>query len=182
MSRPAIIASASELLGIWPDLDDVAVIGLDLRDVPLDWSAARVRSTLFLGCLLPDGESDRLGRGARSCSRGSATLRSIRTERTSTPTTSSWRATSAALARRSMRRSGRGSPTRRRRCTMPSCARCTTRRSMRRSRVTSRTAESSESWAGTRSRVTPIGSGASPSSGARSPGPGSPSPRAAGPA
>ena len=65
MSRPAIIASASELLGIWPDLDDVAVIGLDLRDAPLDWSAARVRSTLFLGCLLPDGESDRLvARGA----------------------------------------------------------------------------------------------------------------------
>ena len=61
----AIIASASELLGIWPDLDDVAVIGLDLRDAQLDWSAARVRSTLFLGCLLPDGESDRLGaRGA----------------------------------------------------------------------------------------------------------------------
>jgi len=65
MSRPTVIASASELLGIWPDLDDVAVIGLDLRDAPLDWSAARVRSTLFLGCLLPDGESDRLGaRGA----------------------------------------------------------------------------------------------------------------------
>ena len=75
MSRTAIIASSSELVGIWPDLDDVAVIGVDLRVAQLDWSAARVRSTLFLGCLLPDGESDRLGARARSCSRGSAMLR-----------------------------------------------------------------------------------------------------------
>jgi predicted Rossmann-fold nucleotide-binding protein len=65
MSRTAIIASSTELIAIWPDLDDIAVIGLDLRVAQLDWAAARVRSTLFLGCLLPEGESDRLGaRGA----------------------------------------------------------------------------------------------------------------------
>ena len=33
---------------------------LDLRRESLDWSAARLDRTMFLGCLLPDGAADRL--------------------------------------------------------------------------------------------------------------------------
>ena len=94
MSRPAIIASASELLGIWPDLDDVAVVGLDLRDAAARLVGGACGPRCSWAACSPTARATGSGRGARSCSPGSAMLRSIRTERTSTPTTSSWRATS----------------------------------------------------------------------------------------
>ena len=59
------VVSRAALAEIWPDLTGVTVIGLDLRDGSFDWSAARLGSTIFLGCRLPDGECDRLvARGA----------------------------------------------------------------------------------------------------------------------
>ena len=65
MLRTSVVDSRAALAEIWPDLTEVALVGLDLRDAQLDWSIARLRSTMFLGCLLPDGESDRLvARGA----------------------------------------------------------------------------------------------------------------------
>ena len=65
MPSPSVVDSRAALLEIWPDLTEVALVGLDLRDAQLDWSIARLESTMFLGCRLPDGESDRLvARGA----------------------------------------------------------------------------------------------------------------------
>jgi predicted Rossmann-fold nucleotide-binding protein len=65
MLPSSVVDSRAGLVEIWPDLTDVALVGLDLRDAQLDWSAARLRSTMFLGCVFPAGESDRLAaRGA----------------------------------------------------------------------------------------------------------------------
>jgi len=64
VDRP-VVASITELQEVWPDLRDVALVELDLRDTQFDWSDARLDRTLLLGCLLPDGESDRVAdRGA----------------------------------------------------------------------------------------------------------------------
>jgi predicted Rossmann-fold nucleotide-binding protein len=47
------VTTAEELRAQWPDLRHRAVVGLDLRTVDLDWSAAQVEGTVLLGCALP---------------------------------------------------------------------------------------------------------------------------------
>ena len=160
MSRPAIIASASELLGIWPDLDDVAVVGLDLRDAPLDWSAARVRSHDVPGLPAPRRrERPARARGAVVLSRfRDAAVRAVPSGplhlRRAHGGPRARRSRDARCADRRVVHRLVDVAARRRRS-----ARCTTRRSMRRSPASSTAAESSASWAGTRSLATPIGTG-----------------------
>jgi hypothetical protein len=60
MAHPIVVATRAELRAQWPELEDVVVVGVDLRDEPLDWSAARVASTMFMGCRLPAAAHDRL--------------------------------------------------------------------------------------------------------------------------
>ena len=68
MLRTSVVDSRAALAEIWPDLSEVALVGLDLRDAQLDWSIARLRSTMLLGCRLPAGVSDRLAaRGVPVC-------------------------------------------------------------------------------------------------------------------
>jgi predicted Rossmann-fold nucleotide-binding protein len=57
---PAIVVTVAALHEVWPDLREVTVIGVDLRDEPLDWSAASLDRTMLLGCRLPAGVGDRL--------------------------------------------------------------------------------------------------------------------------
>jgi predicted Rossmann-fold nucleotide-binding protein len=56
----SVVATRAELDAIWPDLHEVALVGIDLRDAALDWSAAQLGATMFMGCALPDGASARL--------------------------------------------------------------------------------------------------------------------------
>jgi predicted Rossmann-fold nucleotide-binding protein len=60
MAHPIVVATRADLRAHWPELEGVVVVGIDLRDEPLDWSAARVASTMFMGCRLPAAEHDRL--------------------------------------------------------------------------------------------------------------------------
>jgi predicted Rossmann-fold nucleotide-binding protein len=60
----AVVATLAALHDAWPDLRDATIIGLDLRDDSLDWSAAQVDGAMVLGSRLPDGVGDELaGRG-----------------------------------------------------------------------------------------------------------------------
>jgi predicted Rossmann-fold nucleotide-binding protein len=54
------VTTVPELLAHWPDLQRVAVVGLDLRDMTLDWSHARFDGAVFLGCRLDDTQLDRI--------------------------------------------------------------------------------------------------------------------------
>src|SRR5437764_2875485 len=66
---PRLIASRADLAATWPDLRATAVVGLDLRDDPLDWSEARLDGATFFGCAFPAGVADRLsGAGAATFS------------------------------------------------------------------------------------------------------------------
>ena len=59
-ATPSVVASIAALHDRWPDLREVTVIGVDLREERWDWSAARVEHTMLLGCLLPPGAADQL--------------------------------------------------------------------------------------------------------------------------
>ena len=58
-----VVVTLAELREAWPDLRDTSLLRLDLRRESLDWPAARLDRTMFLGCLLPDGAADRLTAG-----------------------------------------------------------------------------------------------------------------------
>jgi predicted Rossmann-fold nucleotide-binding protein len=60
VARVAVVETVAELRALWPDLRDIAVIGLDLRGEERDWSAARLDRALFVGCVFRAGESDRV--------------------------------------------------------------------------------------------------------------------------
>ena len=59
MPEPVVVTIAA-FRAAWPDLRDIAVMGVDLRRERLDWSAARVDRTMLLGCRLPEGVADQL--------------------------------------------------------------------------------------------------------------------------
>jgi predicted Rossmann-fold nucleotide-binding protein len=63
--RGSVVVTLAELRAVWPDLRDVAVMGLDLRGEPFDWSTAQLERAALLGCRLPDGTADAVvARGA----------------------------------------------------------------------------------------------------------------------
>lgn len=65
-----VVATLSSLLERWPDLTGAAIVGLDLRDVPLDLSVAVVDGAVFLGCAFPPGTAEKLeAMGAATVSR-----------------------------------------------------------------------------------------------------------------
>ena len=55
-----VVENLATLHDTWPDLRNVTLIGLDLRQEPLDWAEARLDHTLVLGCRLPAGVVDLL--------------------------------------------------------------------------------------------------------------------------
>jgi predicted Rossmann-fold nucleotide-binding protein len=57
-TRP--ITTLADLRRQWPDLADAAVVALDLRKESLDWPAARLEGTFFLGCRFPEAGWTRL--------------------------------------------------------------------------------------------------------------------------
>jgi len=59
-ATPSVVAGVAALHDRWPDLRDVTVIGLDLRQEHWEWPAARTEHTMLLGCLLPPGAADQL--------------------------------------------------------------------------------------------------------------------------
>ena len=56
----AVVATVAALHDVWPDLRGAALLGLDLRNEPLDWAAANVDGAIVLGCRLPPGVGDEL--------------------------------------------------------------------------------------------------------------------------
>jgi predicted Rossmann-fold nucleotide-binding protein len=58
--RAPVVATLAELRAAWPDLRGASVVGLDLRDEALDWTAARLDGAVLLGCRLPLGLGERL--------------------------------------------------------------------------------------------------------------------------
>jgi predicted Rossmann-fold nucleotide-binding protein len=59
----AVVATLAELRDAWPDLRKISVVGLDLRNEPLEWPVAEVAGSTWLGCRLPGGVTDRLVAG-----------------------------------------------------------------------------------------------------------------------
>jgi predicted Rossmann-fold nucleotide-binding protein len=55
-----LIVSQADLSATWPDLRATAVVDLDLRDEPLDWSESLVHGAMFFGCRFPSGVTDGL--------------------------------------------------------------------------------------------------------------------------
>ena len=60
MATASVVVTVAALRDAWPELGDVTILGLDLRQESLDWSAARLDHTMLLGCRLPDGAVDQL--------------------------------------------------------------------------------------------------------------------------
>ena len=85
----AVVDTLAELRAVWPDLRDVAVLGLDLRSEPLDW---RPRGRPSDAARLPPAGRRRPTSSPAAvsrCCRASTTSRSWRTAASCTPTTSS---------------------------------------------------------------------------------------------
>ena len=62
---PGSVATLHALRELWPDLRNVTLFGLDLRDEDLDWAAANLDRTMLLGCRLRADASELLAsRGA----------------------------------------------------------------------------------------------------------------------
>jgi predicted Rossmann-fold nucleotide-binding protein len=55
-----LIVSRADLSAAWPDLRAAAVVGLDLRGEPPDWSEAKLEGAMFFGCRFPSDVTDRL--------------------------------------------------------------------------------------------------------------------------
>ena len=73
MTVRQLVVTVAELRRLWPDARNAAVVALDLRQVSLDWSVARLDGSIFFGCLLPDAEWSRLaalGAGSFSAPEG----------------------------------------------------------------------------------------------------------------
>jgi predicted Rossmann-fold nucleotide-binding protein len=70
MARITLVETTADLPALWPDLRDVAVVGLDLRGEDRDWAAARLDRALFVGCMFRAGDVDLIAaRGAAVFSR-----------------------------------------------------------------------------------------------------------------
>src|SRR4051812_23486333 len=60
MQSRSVVVTLAALKDAWPDLTDVTIVGLDLSAEELNWSEARLDGATLLGCLLPEGATDRL--------------------------------------------------------------------------------------------------------------------------
>jgi len=58
--RNPVVGSSAELVERFPDLQSALVVGLDLRQVDLDWGRTRAAGAAFLGCDLPAGAEQAL--------------------------------------------------------------------------------------------------------------------------
>ncbi len=52
MNSPAPLTTLGEVHAVWPDLENQTLVGIDLREADLDWSAARLDGASLLGCRL----------------------------------------------------------------------------------------------------------------------------------
>ena len=55
MATGDVLDTLDALLARWPDLRDVAIVGLDLRTAGLAWQDADLRGAVVFGCELPSG-------------------------------------------------------------------------------------------------------------------------------
>ena len=60
MRADRVVATLADLRGQWPDLTGTAVVGLDLRELPLDPAVATAEGAMFLGCTVPSGLAEAL--------------------------------------------------------------------------------------------------------------------------